>query len=117
MDIPTAFVLALALVYLPLLVAVINRKRGGGIWKFLTFWLCTSALAGIFLLHWAVSAVAWFLAWVFAAIARSSARRREYEGQTLQLLRQQNRSLHEQHEDQLLREQRELKRSLRKQKD
>jgi hypothetical protein len=55
----------------------------------LTFWLCTSALAGILSVQLIVVAVAWFLAWVTAATARSSARRRDYEGKTLQMLRQQ----------------------------
>ncbi len=134
MDKQTALVLVLlALVYLPLLVVGINP--GGGIWKFLTFCLCTLALAGVsfsgipgvigpffvitgvnplFFLITGVNAsffvipgfIAWLLAWATAAAARSTTRRTKYEAQTLRELRQQSRLLREQLEqNQLLREQ------------
>lgn len=97
MDNGTIYVLiALLLVYAPLLVAKINGKPGGGIWTFLTFCCCTLALVGIFFLGFILSLVLWLVAWAFAAAARSSVRRVAHEAATLRALEEQNQLLRRQ---------------------
>jgi len=45
MDAQGYILVALAIVYLPVIAATINGKPGGAIWKFLSFILCTIASA------------------------------------------------------------------------
>jgi hypothetical protein len=84
-------IITLAIVYLPLLVADIGNK-GGGIWKFLSFVLCTIALGTAALSLPTLGAslvpgvIAWLFAWACAAAARSAARRDAHEKAVLAAL-------------------------------
>jgi hypothetical protein len=105
-------IIALAIVYLPLIVADLG-SRGGGIWKFLAFMLCTIALGAAFLSAFGVvigvvtgsviggvslmvGLVAWLFAWACAAAARSAARREADSKAMLAALQEQNRILRQQ---------------------
>src|SRR5947209_2671744 len=108
MDAQGYMLIGLAIVYLPLIVADLGSK-GGGIWKFLSFLLCTIALGavvpsaiGILFgpviggVSLVLGIIAWLFAWACAAAARSAARRDADNKAMLAALQEQNRLLRQQ---------------------
>jgi hypothetical protein len=70
-DVDISALMALAIIYAPLIVA--GWGRGGGVWTFLTFLLCTLALAGL-LFFVVPGVIAWLVAWGTAAAAHGAKR-------------------------------------------
>jgi PAN domain len=97
-------IVALVVVYLPWIASGVISFRhpgGGGIWRFLSFLLCTFALVGIFFFI-VPGVIAWIIAWMCAAASRSAMRSDERtltafrdNERMLQALQEQNKLLRE----------------------
>jgi hypothetical protein len=92
MDSQTVLLIILVCVYAPLIVACINGKRGGGVWKVLTFLLCTIAAAiELFSLGslTLIAVILWLAAWGTAAATRTAVHRHQLAVRTLEELQKQ----------------------------
>jgi hypothetical protein len=102
-------VLALAAVYAPFIVAdgLFRGRRGGGVWKFLSFCFCTLAILSVYFgsFGFGVGVVLWLIAWVFAGVTRHTASRDAVQNATLKAIQEQNELLRKQQQELLTNQQ------------